>query len=71
MQPDIIKRRGSEYGQVISPTAAAAGILNYHNKENIINLEASDAHKSTASILGFSSSLSKVRQFGKNDLRSI
>jgi len=35
MKPDIIKRRGSEYGQVISPTAVAASVHNYHNKENI------------------------------------
>jgi hypothetical protein len=58
MQPDIIKRRGSELGKVISPTA---GFLNYQNKENIQNLDASDGRQTTASILGFSSSLSKVR----------
>ena len=39
MQPDIIKRRGSELGKVISPTA---GFLNYQNKENIQNIDASD-----------------------------
>jgi hypothetical protein len=67
MQPDIIKRRASEFGRVFSPSAA---ILN-GNKENIEHLDASEGRQTCASLLGFSSSLGKVKYFGKNDLRSI
>jgi len=67
IQPDFIKRRGSEFARILSPSAGA--LHGHHNKENLE--DAYDGRQTSQSLLGFSSSLGRVKHFGKNDLRSI